>query len=116
MIKLTKRAADQVRASAEQGDMQDMALRIAARRNDDGTFEYGIGFDAVQDSDEKLDCEGLVVVVAQESKPLLEGAVVDFVEIEPGQPHFIFMNPKDPNYVPPSDLDLADVPPKAGEH
>lgn len=116
MIKLTKRAAEQVRASAEQGDMQDMALRVAARRNQDGTFEYGIGFDAVQDGDEKIDCEGFVVVVAKESKPLLEGAVVDFVEIEPGQPHFIFMNPKDPNYVPPADHDIADVPPQGGEH
>jgi len=33
--------------------------------------------------------------------PLLDQATMDYVEIEPGQFHFIFLNPKDPNYRPP---------------
>jgi iron-sulfur cluster assembly protein len=116
MIKLTKRAAEQVRTSASEGGMEDLALRIAAKKNDDGTFEYGLGFDAVQDSDRKVESEGISIVVSEDSGQLLEGAVVDFVELEPGQAHFIFLNPQDPNYVPPSEADLADVPPSAGKH
>jgi iron-sulfur cluster assembly protein len=27
---------------------------------------------------------------------------MDYVEMEPGQFHFIFLNPKDPNYQPPN--------------
>jgi iron-sulfur cluster assembly protein len=28
---------------------------------------------------------------------------MDYVEIDAGNPHFIFLNPKDPNYQPPRD-------------
>ncbi len=115
MIRLTKRAADQVRAAASQGGMENLAFRVAAKKAEDGTFEYGIGFDEVRDADRKIDSEGIVIVVSRESGDLLEGALIDFVEIEPGQPHFIFLNPQDPNYVPPTDVDIADIPPAAGK-
>ena len=29
--------------------------------------------------------------------------MVDFVELEPGKPQFIFMNPNDVNYKPPAE-------------
>ena len=32
---------------------------------------------------------------------MLRGATLDFVELEPGDFQFIFLNPNDPNYVPP---------------
>jgi iron-sulfur cluster assembly protein len=35
--------------------------------------------------------------------PLLDQATLDFVEMEPGQFHFIFLNPKDSGYRPPAD-------------
>jgi iron-sulfur cluster assembly protein len=38
-----------------------------------------------------------------EQVPLLDEAVMDFVEIEAGAAQFIFMNPKDPHYQPPQD-------------
>jgi iron-sulfur cluster assembly protein len=34
---------------------------------------------------------------------LLDEAIMDYVEIEPGQFHFIFLNPKDANYQPPTE-------------
>ncbi len=30
------------------------------------------------------------------------GATLDYVELQPGQHHFIFMNPNDPDHAPPS--------------
>jgi iron-sulfur cluster assembly protein len=40
--------------------------------------------------------------MAPEYVPLLDDATLDFVELEDGQRQFIFLNPKDPSYVPPS--------------
>lgn len=39
MITVTPIAAQQIRASAAQGDAQDMALRVAARCTPDGSVE-----------------------------------------------------------------------------
>jgi len=116
MITVTRRAADQIRASAEQNSEQALFLRLAAKTNDDGSIEYGLGLDELRDDDEKIDASGVTVIVAKESQDLLQGCALDFVEIEDGQSQFIFMNPNDPNYVPPTNVDIAEIPPKHGEN
>ena len=40
LLRITEQAADQIRASIEEGGMQGMALRVAARRLEDGTIDY----------------------------------------------------------------------------
>jgi iron-sulfur cluster assembly protein len=61
-----------------------------------------MGFDDNQhEGDLHLAIEGLDVVVSETSKILLDGATIDYVEIEPDTFQFIFMNPNDVNYVPP---------------
>ncbi len=45
MITITPAAARQIQRSAQQGQMEGLAMRIAARRNPDGTIHYGMGFD-----------------------------------------------------------------------
>jgi hypothetical protein len=45
MITITPEAATQIRQSAEVSNSQGMHLRIAVRREDNGTFVYGMGFD-----------------------------------------------------------------------
>ena len=47
------------------------------------------------------------VVVGPASTELLTEAVLDYVELEPGDFQFIFMNPSDPHYVPPKGDDPA---------
>lgn len=116
MITVTKRAADHIKASAEHDTDQELVLRLAAKTNDDGSIEYGLGLDEVRDGDEKTDSSGITVVVAMASQDLLKGCTLDFVEIEENQPQFIFMNPNDPDYVPPTDGDIAEIPAKHGEH
>jgi iron-sulfur cluster assembly protein len=101
MIKVTKAAAEQILASAKEGGMENMALRLAAKKLPDGSFDYGMGFDEAKDDDLSYNCEGLEVIFQPEYGPMLSGAVLDYVEMEPGEYRFIFMNPNDPNYKPP---------------
>ena len=103
MITLTAQAAKQIRNSAQQGQMEGMPLRIAATQKPDKSLHYGMGFDdtAGDKNDLKLTSEGIELVVSGSSLALLKGMVIDYVELEPGQHRFIFLNPNDPNYTPP---------------
>lgn len=101
MFKLTATAAAQVLKAAHQGGTEGMSLRLAAAQKPDGEIVYRMGFDEYTEDDIRLTCEGVAVVMTPEQVPLLDQATLDYVEIEPGQFHFIFLNPKDPNYRPP---------------
>ena len=101
MITVTPQAAKQIRISTEQGDAAGLALRLAAKKLNDGTFEYGMGFDEIKDDDLDFQCEGVTIVIAPQYGPMLNGMSIDFVEIEEGNYQFIFLNPNDPSFVPP---------------
>ncbi|MCW8830839.1 MAG: iron-sulfur cluster assembly accessory protein [Gammaproteobacteria bacterium] len=103
MIKVTPEAARQIQISASQGNTENLALRIAATKNDDGSFHYGMGFDEDKDGDIAVTSEGVKIIVSAISADLLKDTTLDYVELEPGKSQFIFMNPNDPNYTPPSD-------------
>ncbi len=104
-IKLTDAAVAQVRRAAEEGGMQNVPLRIAAKRRPDGSIEYAMGFDEEAESDMTREYDQLTVVVAPTSLDLLSGAILDYADIGEGQRQFIFLNPNDPSYVPPADGD-----------
>ncbi|MDH5613287.1 MAG: iron-sulfur cluster assembly accessory protein [Gammaproteobacteria bacterium] len=103
MIKITPQAAKQIQISAQQGKAENLPLRIAATKNDDGSFHYGIGFDENKEGDITVTSEGVNIIVSPLSSDLLKDTTLDFVELEPGKNQFIFMNPNDPSYTPPSD-------------
>lgn len=106
MITITEKAAEQIRISAEQSGMQELPLRLAAQRMPDGHIHYGMGFDdASHPEDQTFTLAGITVVIAPPSVELLQGATLDFAEIEPGKFEFIFLNPNDPHYKPPKDED-----------
>lgn len=96
MITITPEAAKQIRHSAETTDSQNLYLRIAVRREDDGTYVYGMGFDEMDEDDTLLASEGINVLVANPIMDFFMGATLDFVEISPGERQFIFINPNDP--------------------
>lgn len=103
MITITPAATEQIRASAEQGNMQGLAMRIAAKRNPDGTMHYGMGFDENDlEGDIHVDADCIDVVIGESSFVLLEGTTLDYVELESDNWQFIFMNPNDSNYSPPA--------------
>jgi iron-sulfur cluster assembly protein len=107
MMTITEQAAQQIRVAAGNSDAQGLALRVAARRNRDGSIAYAMGFDTPEDQDTRITVHGVEVVVGPTSTELLAEAVLDYVELEPGDFQFIFMNPNDPNYVPPKGDDPA---------
>ncbi len=108
MITITPRAAEQIRRSAEATASQGLALRVAVRIDEEeGRLDYGLGFDEPHENDLRFNSEGVEIVVAPGMKELLEGAVVDYVELNPGDFHFIVLNPNDPAHrkpkVPPGE-------------
>lgn len=103
MIKVTNEAAKQIQLSAQQGKTENLPLRIAATKNEDGSFHYGIGFDENKEGDIAVTSEGIKIIISALSADLLKDTTLDFVELEPGKNQFIFMNPNDPSYSPPSD-------------
>jgi len=103
MFTLTEAAQKQVAKSAEHVDSVEDLLRIAARRKEDGSIDYLMGFDQAQDDDVRVQCGDVEIVFAPEYQILLEGATMDYVEIESGEFRFIFLNPNDETYIPPSE-------------
>jgi iron-sulfur cluster assembly protein len=104
MFKLTTAAAEQVLKAAQQGGTEGMSLRLAASQMPDGAIDYRIGFDEPTEDDIRMACEGVDIVMTPEQVPLLDQTTMDYVEMEPGQFRFIFLNPKDPHYKPPTEV------------
>ena len=95
MLKVTVEAAKQIRQAAMQSGADDMALRVAAKRDAQGAIDYGMGFDVERENDLQIISEGVTLLVSHHSKELLMGTVLDFVELNPGDFRFIFVNPND---------------------
>jgi iron-sulfur cluster assembly protein len=90
MFSLTPAAAQQIQQAASASGAADLALRIAAKVDPDGSLQYGMGFDEPKDEDMRLDLSGVAVVIGGESQELLIDTVLDFVELNPGEFNFIF--------------------------
>ena len=104
MISLTATALEQIKFSAREGNMGSLPIRIAIKKQEDGSFHYAMGFDEQRlPGDSFLNFDGADLVVSSGSKDLAEGLTIDFVELEPGKSEFIFLNPNDPSYVPPGE-------------
>ena len=76
--------------AAREAGAESPVLRVAVRCLDDGSLDYGMGFDQPRPGDASLEIEGIVVLVAPQSHDLVAGTHIDFVEIEPGDHRFIF--------------------------
>ena len=95
MIKVTTLAAEQIREAAAQNNADALFLRVAAQRGVDGSIQYGMGFDEQNEDDMLVNSEGVTLIVSPAHGELLDGAVLDFVELNPGDFRFIFINPND---------------------
>jgi iron-sulfur cluster assembly protein len=78
-----------------------MYLRLAAKREADGSIEYGLGFDDLGNQDQIYTSEGIDVLISDSCRELLRGTTLDYVELNPGQREFIFINPNDSRHQPP---------------
>lgn len=100
MFNLTSSAAEQIiHAAAELDDPQELpCLRVAAKI-EDGEITYGMGFDEEREHDAVIKVAGVTLLISPPSQALLKGATLDFVEFQPGEFQFIFINP---NELPPA--------------
>jgi iron-sulfur cluster assembly protein len=112
MITVTPSAAQQIRIAATQSNADEMGLRIAARRDADGSIHYAMGFDEVRGDDIVVPSEGVALVVSPAHRDLLAGMTLDYVEYEAGDYRFIFINPNDAGAAPraPTPADDANSP------
>jgi len=102
MITITPRAAEKVRDSAKQSKADNFPLRIAVTDNPDGSFHYAFGFDEeYKPTDVNVESEGVTLVYTMDQADKLDQMVIDYVELEPGNENFVFLNPNDPTYVAP---------------
>lgn len=105
IISFSPAAIAQIKINIQANEFDAMALRIAATMTADETINYGMGFDEAKDDDVQFTDNGIQFLVSPDCLELLNGTHVDYVEIEKGQHHFIFLNPNDPNYKAPTEED-----------
>ncbi len=80
-INLTPAAIEQLRQLIEKQGDPDLALRVFVSPGGCSGFQYGMALDnAVEDSDQVLEQDGLKVVVDEFSYNYLLGAEVDYVD------------------------------------
>ena len=103
MFRVSKEAVAELKKSMTHHDFDDMPLRIAAQKNTEGEIEYQMGFDEAGPGDTMIGCRGIDVIIANQHKSILQGTKLDYVEMDDGKKHFIFLNPNDPSFVEPSD-------------
>ena len=104
IIKVTDAAARQVDLAIKPQEKKVVSLRLAVMRKADGSFHYAMGLDDQNYEDDlKLQSNGINIVVNSAMLSMLRNMTIDYAELEKGQYHFIFLNPNDPSYVPPTD-------------
>ena len=101
MFTLTREAAARIREAAARSGASEAALRVAARREADGSIVYGLGFDELREGDMPLELEGIQLLIAPPSQALLQAMRLDFVETQPGESGFVFIAGDDAPEAPP---------------
>ena len=101
-FRISQDAAEQILQSMSQTDPTTGSLSIAAKRRPEGSIDYAMGLDEADDTDTVLEQYGVEVLIGVTSLDLLAGALLDYVRRETnGAKEFIFLNPNDPQFVPP---------------
>jgi len=108
IISFSPTAIAQMKTNMENSEHGNMALRIAATMTANETINYGIGFDEAKEDDIHFTDSGINFLVSPDCLELLNGTHINYVDIEKGQHHFIFLNPNDPHYKPPTEKDTVE--------
>ena len=95
MITVTPIAAEQIKKSAENSEFVGLPLRITVEGGGCHGYKYRLGFDEPKAGDARFESNGISVVVAQETVPILAGLELDFFSDDDGCA-FTFKNPNSP--------------------
>ena len=103
MFTVSAEAAAQIKVSLAAAGNKSEPLRVAVEQKEDGMFHYQMGFDSSEKfGDTKFQSEGVELVVDAASAPMVNGMLIDYVDID-GSMEFVFMNPNDPQYKAPTE-------------
>lgn len=82
VVTITERAAEKAKAILESKGQADSMLRVFVVGGGCSGYQYGMSIaPSVEDGDELVELEdGVRVVIDQESKPMIAGAEIDYVE------------------------------------
>jgi iron-sulfur cluster assembly protein len=104
MIKITDQAQLIFKKEIAKEENKGFKLRLAAMKKDNKDFQYALGFDDnITKNDKILNIDEIEVIMSNVSFEICDGMTIDYVELEKNQFNFIFLNPKDPNYVEPKE-------------
>lgn len=78
MITLTPRAAERVRAMHAELNVPGRELRVFVESGGCSGFQYGMTFDEPKSDDQRLESEGVALLVDPSSLAYLEGCAIDF--------------------------------------
>ncbi|MCK5895647.1 MAG: Fe-S cluster assembly protein HesB [Cocleimonas sp.] len=103
MFTVSPEAAAQIKISMVQSNAEGQPLRVAVEKNTAGEFHYQMGFDdSHKYGDGATVSEGIKLVADAASGDLLDGMLIDYIELD-GNMEFVFMNPNDPSYKVPTE-------------
>jgi len=99
VVSITPAAAVVVRDLLKQRNLDDSySLRIYISGRGCGGFEYGMGLENKPgQADSTFDCEGLKIIVDENSLEFMRGATIDFIDDERGKGFLV----ENPNAAPP---------------
>jgi iron-sulfur cluster assembly protein len=104
MINITKEAQSIFKKEIGKEENKNFKLRIAVMKKEGSNFQYALGFDDnITSNDKVLNINELEIIISNISFEMCDGMTIDYVELEKNQFNFIFLNPKDPNYVEPKE-------------
>ena len=92
-ITITPAATRKILQATKQEDMQNRALRLAAKIGPEGEIQFGMGFDNESDKDLRIESGGIDILISHHSRDLLNGVVLDYVEASPEEARFVFFKP-----------------------
>ena len=102
LFRITEQAAKQIKLSGNSAPLPGQHLRVAAKRQTDGSISYAMGFDEPAETDTITTQHDVQILIALTSADLLAGAVLDYTKPDDDESdRFIFLNPNDPAFVPP---------------
>ncbi|MBT7543532.1 MAG: Fe-S cluster assembly protein HesB [Gammaproteobacteria bacterium] len=104
MINITNEAATIIKQEIEKKENKGFKLRIAVMKKEDNSLHYVLGFDDNYTNNDKIHKSNeLEIIISNSSLSMCDGMTLDYVELEKNKFNFIFLNPKDPNYVKPTE-------------
>ena len=101
-FQVTEQVAKQIKLSSHAAPVPGQHLRVAAKRQTDGSISYAMGFDEPAETDTISTQHDVQILIGLASADLLAGAVLDYTKPDDDESdQFIFLNPNDPGFVSP---------------